>query len=265
MPRGDNGAERSPVVAAQRIVAILTALAEGPDLWSVTKLAQSLELPASSVHRTLEHLVALEFVERAPRRQYRIGSEYFRVAARVESRFSLVGTARPIMQSIVDECGETCLLGVLAPSRRRLLIAHKIDTGQALRFRFPILDNVPLVWGAVAKAVLAHLSYTDIRAALREAMPSTVDSATVPDPSALETELEQIRQSGFAVTKGERVAGDAVDVAAPFFEANGQVRGSISVILPDLRADQTTQSALAHLLRTKASLLSRQLGHTGYP
>ena len=141
-------------------------------------------------------------------------------------------------------------------------VAHRAN---ALTTTAVVVINVPLVWGAVAKAVLAHLSYTDIRAALREAMPSTVDSATVPDPSALETELEQIRQSGFAVTKGERVAGDAVDVAAPFFEANGQVRGSISVILPDLRADQTTQSALAHLLRTKASLLSRQLGHTGYP
>ena len=258
-----DAAAKGPVIYAERVVAILSALADGPDLWSVTGLAQALSIPASSVHRTLDHLVTLEYVERAPRRRYRIGSEFFRVAARVESRFELVGIAKPIMQSIVAECEETCLLGVLAPSRKRLLVAHKIESAQALRFRFGILDNIPLAWGAIGRVILAHLSATDLRAALAEAPVSPVNAAPAPELSDLTMELEAVRRHGFAMSAGQRVAPDAVEVAAPFFGAGGQVRGSLGVIMPDLRANDALQGSLAQLLRIKANHLSRQLGFGG--
>lgn len=249
-----------------RTVAILKALADGDELWSVTDLSKVLGIPQSSVHRALDHLVEMEFVERTPQRRYRIGTEYFRIAARVQTRFELVNAARPIMENVVARCGEICILGVLSPSRQRILVAHKVDSTQALRFRFPILDTISPIWGALGRATLAHLSLPDLHVILSQAEPSPVDQAPVPEVEQLRGELETIRRSGVAVTRGQRIAPDAIGVAAPFFEASGRVRGALGIVVPDIRFPEKSQSSWTQLIRTKAAEISHILGsrqHSG--
>ena len=91
----------APIGHAERLILLLTAFAEGPDVMSVKELAERLGLPQSSTHRLLESLVATGLIGRAPHRKYRIGTELFRLAAIVEDRFELVATARPIMRQVV--------------------------------------------------------------------------------------------------------------------------------------------------------------------
>ena len=164
------------------------------------------------------------------------------------------------MESVAERCGEICLLGVLSPSRQRMLVAHKIDSSQPLRFRFPILDTISPVWGSLGRATLAHLSAADLNLILSQAEPSSVDHAPVPDLESFRAELEAIRQNGVSITKGQRIAPDAIGVASPFFEANGRVRGALGIVVPDIRFPEKWQATLTQLVRSKAAELSYLLG-----
>jgi DNA-binding IclR family transcriptional regulator len=245
---------------AERLVAILKAFAEGADVLTVKAISERLNLPASSTHRVLEALVESGFLERAPQRRYRIGTEFFRIAALVEHRFELVAAAKPLMVQIVEECGETCILGLLTPSRSRIVLAQKVDTHVPLRFRFDILQNISPAWGSLGRAVMAWLNDVDLRRVVAEAEPSPVTGETLPEWPALQRELLGIRRRGIAISRGKRGGPDAVGVASPFFDATGQVRGAIAVVAPEFRLKPEKIAAIGDLTRRQAGELSRILG-----
>lgn len=246
----------------ERLVGILRLFSEESETLGVKEIAERLALPPSSVHRTLEPLVALGLVERAPLRRYRIGTELYRIAARIETRFELIATAKPLVAELAAESGETCLLGLLTPSRSRIVLSHKIDTELPHRFKFDLLTNITPVWGSLGRSILAWLAPADVRRALAEAEPSPVSGAPVPDWAALQEDFAQIRARGVAVSRGQRAAPNAVGVSAAFFDAAGHVRGGLAVVAPDFRMGPERIATIETLVKLHARQLSRLLGHT---
>ena len=250
-----------PLSYSERLIAILKAFAEGPDVLSVKAISERLSLPPSSTHRVLEALVEVGFLERAPQRRYRIGTEFFRIAALVEHRFELVAAAKPLLAQTVEQCGETCLLGLLTPSRSRIVLAHKIDTRLPLRFKFDLLQNITPAWGSLGRSIMAWLGDGDLRRVIAEAEPSPVTGKPLPDLETLQQELQRIRTRGVAMTRGQRAAPDAVGISAAFFDATGQVRGAIGVVAPEFRLTTEKTAMIGDLVRTQSASLSRILGY----
>lgn len=114
----------------------------------------------------------------------------------------------------------------------------------------------PLHSGASSRAILAHLP------------PASVDAAVAQlavihpeiDEAGYRERLTQVRQNGYAVSLNERQTG-AASIAAPFFDAAGNVLGSISCCGPVFRfgthesEDQAQKVAAA--ARAITSLLGR--------
>jgi DNA-binding IclR family transcriptional regulator len=78
-----------------RLLRLLQAIASGEREFALKDAAARVRLPPSTVHRLLAFLVKADMVERTGRRQYRIGSELFRVAALVGQKLDTQQAARP--------------------------------------------------------------------------------------------------------------------------------------------------------------------------
>ena len=252
-----------PASYVERLFGILRLFSEGSETIGVKEISERLALPASSVHRILEPLVRLGLVERAPLRRYRIGTELFRIAARIENRFELIAIAKPLVAEIAAETEETCLLGLLTPSRSRIVLSYKVDTNLPHRFKFDLLTNITPVWGSLGRSILAWLKPVDIRRALAEAEPSPATGAPVPDWNSFQDDLLLIRERGVAISRGQRAAPNAVGVSSPFFDAGGHVRGGLGVVAPDIRMSPQRIVSIETLVKLHSRHLSRLLGH--YP
>ncbi len=250
-----------PASYVERLFAILRLFSEGSETLGVKEISERLGLPASSVHRILEPLVRLGLLERAPLRRYRVGTELFRIAARIENHFELITIAKPLMAEMAAESNETCIFGLLTPSRSRIVLSYKIDTPLSHRFKFDLLTNITPVWGSLGRSVLAWLKPVDVRRALAEAEPSPVTGAPVPEWRAFQNDLKQIRERGVAISHGQRAAPNAVGVSAPFFDASGQVRGGLGIVAPDVRMPPERIAAIETLVKLHSRHLSRLLGH----
>jgi len=248
-----------PASYVERLFAILRLFSEGSETLGVKEMSERLALPASSVHRILEPLVRLGLLERAPLRRYRVGTELFRIAARIENQFELITIAKPLMAELAAESKETCIFGLLTPSRSRIVLSYKIDTPLSHRFKFDLLTNITPVWGSLGRSVLAWLTPADVRRALSEAEPSPVTGAPVPDWKTFQNDLKRIRERGVAVSHGERAAPNAIGVSAPFFDASGQVRGGLGIVAPDVRMSPERIAALETLVKLHSRHLSRLL------
>ncbi|MDB5856436.1 MAG: hypothetical protein JWQ76_125 [Ramlibacter sp.] len=240
-----------------RATAIMRVLCESGEDVSITHMAEVLGITRSSVHRLLDDLVRAKWVERTIHHRYRVGFEFYRIGALASHRITAVTLAKPLLAELVARCNETAVFAMLVPGELKMVLAGQADPTHALRWRFQ--HHVPrsLVWGAPARAMLAHLSEDEQRSALAEAPPSP-RGRPGPSWSAWHREAEAIRQRNYAVTEGQFTEW-AVGYSVPVFGHAGLV-GALAFIVPRTRMETSSEAQMVAALQHVAATLSRTLG-----
>lgn len=232
---------------------------------TIKSLSQALSLAPSTVHRLLDLLANQGMIEHdAKHRRYSIGPEFYRVSALVVTRYDVVTLALPILRAVADETDESCVLGLYWPHQRRMSFAKCADSTRPLRYRVQLNTPLPIVWGASGRSILAHLPADEVEQVLAEEDASPGKGEALPSPDALARELAEIRVRGYAMSRGQKIAG-AVGISAAVFGASGRVIGSLSITIPEIRFIEEQADKLGQLIQIRAGELSARLGYLGQP
>ncbi|MEH2498893.1 DNA-binding IclR family transcriptional regulator [Bradyrhizobium sp. AZCC 1678] len=227
---------------------------------SLKEMSDALELPPSTCHRLLEIMRREGFIDTVPgQRKYRLGIELLRVCAEIQSNHDLTDIAMPFLEKIADESGETAVFSLYLPSAKKICYALKVDSRAALRYDIRLNVPISLLWGASGLSIAAFLPRQDIDLAYADEGPSPVNGVSLPSRDELELRLDQIRQAGYAITFGEKMAG-AIGIAAPVFGRSDMVFGSLLVVYPSLRVSDEEREPLARLVREAAAGMSNVVG-----
>jgi len=126
--------------------------------------------------------------------------------------------------------------------------------------RYAILHNrlQPSSWGATARSLLAFLSPEEIQGVIRRAEPSPLNGRPLQS-TELRRALAKIREQGYAVSYAER-APEVHGIAVPFFDNQGQVRGNLTLTIPDFRFDSAKLPEWVALLRESVTDLTSRFG-----
>jgi len=229
----ENAAPKYPVGSLETAAAILQTLAAESHEIGMVEVAKLLGLPRSTVHRFLDTLCWLGFVDRDPvTHKYKLGLKLFELGCAVTNQMGFGRLARMYLEELVAVTGETANLGVLAGGGE-VIYVDKVDSPQVLRTGIHIGFKAPLHCTALGKAFLAFLPQPEVDAVLGQHL-SKRTSKSITDPEALRRELLTIRQQGFAVDDEELMTGIRC-VAAPIFSRHGQVVAALSVSGPSTR------------------------------
>ncbi len=242
-----------------RAIRVLRTVAESTGDVSVSMLADDIELPRATVHRLLNLLCAQGMVEARADNRYGVGQELVRIAALVRGGQRLETLAAPMMQQVVDSCGETCLLGVYLPAQRAMTFVDEATSSDPLGYRVEFNAVMPILWGASSRAILAFRPKAEIDQVLQEARPSPATGSAPPSRGLLEIELGEIRSSGYAYSEGHRIR-DARGIAAPIRDWTGHAVASLTITIPRIRFDPDTRQHLGALVAEQAGEVSRLLG-----
>lgn len=243
-----------------RTIAILRIFAEGSRVISIKEVAEELGLPPSSVHRVLDRLVKLQIIQRAPNRRYRVGVEYFRLGTLVNRKLRVLERAKPVMADLAEHSHETCQVVLYQPSYHQMTVVARVEPPNALHNEVQMYRRLPLAWGAIGRALMACLDEEVVQEALRISTPSPVTHEPPPKARNIRALLGEVRDSGYAVVSGELFSHEAVGIAAPFFDAGGDVAGSLCIVIPKARCSPAAESELAGSLVAHSRRLSRVLG-----
>ena len=247
----------------QRVVEIIRFFAERGEV-TLKELSLALSLAPSTCHRLLELLGRDGFVEQnAVHRRYRIGREFFRIAALVQSKHDVRTIALPFLRKLVDACDETSVLSLYVPSDGKIFFAEKVDSSMMLRYQLPMNMPMSVLWGASGRSILAFLDKDEVTRIYAAEGRAPGSGEALPSRRTLEKELAAIRQRGYDITYGQKIAG-AVGISAPVFGADGKVLGSINVTVPATRIAAKDRPRLAELVRATAAELSAVLGSPRY-
>lgn len=227
---------QAPVGTVTRALRLISLLADLDDQFTVKTVANNLKLAPSTAHRLLNQFASEGFVVPIPRtRSYETGPEFYRVASRILSKATAIHLAEHTMKEIAAKYDETVLFGLHDPNRHALVFIARADGSNALTYRIDLNKPLSLVWGASGKAALAYLSDDEVTAALESEGRSPASNAAPPTLEDLAAQLRAVREKGFAISKGEKLAG-ARGIAAPVFGPAGLV-GSICLTSPATQLD----------------------------
>ncbi|HTY55753.1 MAG TPA: IclR family transcriptional regulator C-terminal domain-containing protein, partial [Candidatus Binataceae bacterium] len=177
-------------------------------------------------------------------------------AAGVRSTMGIREIARPLMLELCRRTGETITLNELSGLER--VCIDVVDTPAPLMTVVRPGEHVSLLFGATGKILLAWMEPSAIDAAIAQLVAR--ERGRIDRP-ALVRQLARFRSQGFAMTRGERVAGGtAVAVAVP--DPDGQVRHCLALTGPSVRVDPRVRTIAAMVVAAGRQLTSKLGGRT---
>lgn len=230
--------------------------AEKP-LLSLQELSLQTGLNKNTVFRILYTLAKHGYISKEAQ-LYRLGQKIADLGNARAHGQNLVTVAGPYLTSLRDEFGETVNLGVL--SGGSVLYVDVRECNQRFRLAERIGGTDPLHSTALGKALLAFLPFDEVRGLMKQWGMQKYTEHTITSISALQSELKQIRSTGYAVDNQESMLG-AFCVAAPILNTAQQPVGAISIAGPILRFDQPRLPQVSSALRNAAEEIQYKLGY----
>jgi len=192
-----NGAQRVQSVA--RAAELLKALGAHGGPASVFDLADRCGLNRSTAWRILATLEDEGLVERDPATgRYEIGYALVALGA-AAGHDPLIRRAHPALRALAEACLETASLAV--PRGMQLVYVDQVQAPHVMAADW-LGRATPLHATSTGKALLAWLSEDDIGAALPGRLERFTDT-TITTRAVLRGELAQVRERGYAVSRGE--------------------------------------------------------------
>ena len=251
MPRTGQPSTRD-VEATVRAVEILDALADGGEL-GTSEVARRTGISPSTVSRQLGTLTRVGLVEHVTASgRYRLGVRTLRYANAVLGRLNLRDLARPHLEALVHQVGETATLSI--PGEADAITVDFVPTDRYLqgvtRLGRPSVGHA----SSAGKVMLAFGDVISPRSKLTAFTPHTIT-----DQTALVGEIARVRERGYAEAIEEREIGLSA-IAAPVWGADGELAAIVALQGPTSRFNREAITSAVPLLVACAERVSVALG-----
>jgi IclR family transcriptional regulator, acetate operon repressor len=229
----------------ERALAVLDLVAERQPV-GVSEVAREMQIDKSAAQRILVSLHSSGWIRAdgsAPVR-WVLTTKPLQLARQVTGS-PLVARARPVLEQLRDDTGETVWLALLDGGE--VVAVDGVESRQTVRTSVRRGLVLPLLTSASGKAILA-------------AADSELWHRLMPQdpPPALRTELETARRAGYAVSVGE-VDPTVHTVSAAVISAGGEPIGALIVAAPADRMPRRQISQAGRCAAARAAELSRVL------
>lgn len=240
-----------------RYVSVLRLFSEERADWSVAEMAAVLELPVSTVYRTVREMVATDFLESATAARYRLGACFIEFDRLVRKTDPLYRFGTSLLRDVVMQARIPCVAFLSRLYDDRVMcIADYTSAEDGVHTSYERGRPRPLTRGATAKVILAQLPARRLSKLLEGA---SADTTPVPKSvSKFRDELAAIRKSGYSITRAE-VDKKMVGIAAPITVMDRALLGSLSLVVPAARLDEMLERRLVLLVVSSAKLLTSEL------
>jgi DNA-binding IclR family transcriptional regulator len=220
------------------------------------QIAKSTGMPLPTVYRLAQVLSEHGWLMKEGQ-QYRLGITLLRLGAKVAAGIDVRSCALPHLRWLREQTNENAELFIRSNESR--IAIEVVLSPHNLRVFVEIGTPVPLHVGAAGKILLAWLPETE-QSELILSSAARYSNHPLGDVQALKIKLARIREAGWAMSEGERVAGLSA-IAAPIFNANKEVVAALTLAAPTVRLDQEERDKYAPLVCEAARRASHDMGY----
>jgi len=245
------------IQSLDRALDVMQTLATKGEM-TLSEIAAEMDQSPATIYRVLTTLDLRGVVEVNPATQgWAIGAAAFQIGAAFLRRTNVVERSRPVMRRLMQATGETANLGI--EKSGTVLFISQVETHEAIRAFFPPGTQSPMHASGIGKALMACFPPDRRDRFLAMTRFEQFTENTITDPDALQSEMQRIRDQGFALDDEEKAVGMRC-IAAPILDLYGEAVAGISVSGPINRMLDADLPGIARLVTAAAADVSASLG-----
>lgn len=230
--------------------------------WTIDELAEQTGLLRMTAYRMVRTLESMAFLVRDPSaNRYRLGPAALALTYIAEDNSALVDAARPFLERLTKETGESVTLAVDIDGFP--VCVDIINTARPFKRRTArgrILGDLVSVHGKL----FAAFKSPDEREALLTAPRPQHTPYSEMDNDVLRAELEQVATDGVAYDM-EGVYLGTCAVGAPVRDQVGNIAATVSVVVPTGRFGPAERESCAKAVKSACAAFSAYLGWNPSP
>ena len=251
------GRREYDIAVLAKTLDLLEALAEAGRL-SLGELSRRTDVNRTSAYRILATLATRGYIAKdAGQRVYLPGPRLLAISAAFLSGLGLIQFARPVMESLSAELGETVNLGIL--NGYQVLYLDMIEGHQSLRMAARVGSHDAVHCTALGKALLAFTPSEDLQNLLVSCTWEQRTRRTRKSTDALRRDLARVRRQGFATDDEENERGVRC-IGVPIRDGQGRPIAALSVSGPTARLPRSAWPRIARRLNLAAQAIERRMG-----
>jgi IclR family pca regulon transcriptional regulator len=247
----------------ERGLAILACFTPERPVLGIADIADELGMSRSTTHRYVITLVALGYLEQGASRKYRLGLRVTDLGMSALNSTGLREHSQPYLEELRQRTSYTVNMAVLdgseilyvdrARSYRRG--QSQIDLGLRLGSRLPAYCT------SMGKLLLAYLPDEEQKELIGDMKLTRRAPNSITSKKALRTELEHVREEGFAVND-EELAQGLHSISAPVRSENNEVVAAVNMAAHSsmISLEEMVDHLGPHLVST-ADRISARLGY----
>lgn len=196
----------------------------------ITEIADALGYAKGTIHSHMTTLSTNEYVVKQDG-IYRLSLRYLDLAQTVRDRIQIYDAVQDELEDLASESGE--LAQSATEEHGKAVYIYKTGGEKAVQTASSVGDREYLHCIALGKAILAHKSRDYVRGIIDRHGFERFTENTITSQEELFSELETIRDRGYAFDREEKIEGLRC-VAAPIV-TNGEIAGALSISGPARR------------------------------
>ena len=194
----------------------------------IREISSKTGFPPATTHRIASTLVKRRFFNQDPvTKNYSLSLRFLELGTKVQQRFDLPSIARPHLQKLMSETGESANLAI-GDDDSVVYLDQVQNDNSMLKIFTRLGTRVPLYSTGVGKMLLSRWSETELDAYLKRTQLTPYTPYTLVSRTQILKELDRISTRGFAVDNEEMEEGVRC-VAALVFDHRQQVTAAVSI------------------------------------
>jgi DNA-binding IclR family transcriptional regulator len=225
----------------------------------IREISSKTGFPPATTHRIAATLAKRRFFNQDPvTKHYSLSLRFLELGTKVQQQFDLPTIARPHLQKLMSETGESANLAI--GDGDSVVYLDQVQNDKSMLKIFTRLGSrVPLYSTGVGKMLLSRWNKTELDAYLKRTQLIPYTPNTLIRRNQILEELDRISARGFAVDNEEMEAGVRC-VAALVFDHRQQVAAAVSISGAAMRITPDRTENFGEIVKQCALDISRELG-----
>ncbi|WP_196799223.1 IclR family transcriptional regulator [Burkholderia pseudomultivorans] len=239
-------------ITVERAFDILMVFAEDRQVVTASEVSERFGLPRSTTYRYLSTLRAYGLLEEREGGGYKLGPKVFQLARATMKSSSIVNVARPYLEELSSQTGETVSLNQTLAGE--VVVVDCVESQQRLKISYVRGSAMPVPGSASAKTFLAFDPSIELDAFLAEAPMRKYTSKTIIDRDRLSRKIIEARKLGYTIND-EEVDEGVRAVAAPIL-IGGRASYCVSLVGPSVRISSAMLKEYGEMVKRCADAIS---------
>lgn len=245
-------------IAVERALVLLRYIVDHPDGLSIREVSREYGYSPATVQKLISALQNQDFVVQDKQTErYHLGSEAVRLGLTALERLEVRQAARPFLEALSDETEETVFLAIAR--RDHVIYIDKVVSDRLIRMDAPLGADRPFNCTSVGKVLLSEMPPDKVAELATDGVFERRTENSIVEIDALQAELEQVRQRGWALDNEEYALG-ANCIGAPVYDHEGRIIAALTVSGPAERI-KGNLDALVEKVTSNAQAVSEAMGY----